>query len=531
MQMMMSNQNHTASNPRLGAAMSAKPDSSIITVFEHQRLTAHDFVPASDFTWLLAQEFALFTIKRRRGQWQLKVGHYIGIILLPSGMTLEILPKPIAEEQSSRTQQPRQHSDVIQTRQWVQRMLSDLTNASNNTNSKLPSAKNLGQLSDDLAPLPIPAPPLSEWLVTQFLQRLSGYQPTKHYQEQIHNQSSLQGKLLIKEQLRRNSTQPHKFVCETSQLSQDMLSNRLIRSALLLVESMVNSQLKYGQVSRADRANNKNGYDSHHIQAATLFSIALSPWRQIAALSHHERRKLELLYGQAKRQLNVQPLSQQQLQAAQRLLDLAYWLLRQSSADTGSALRPQTLPIQTTTQPRLCLLIDMNQAFEQWASQCIARMFNQIDPSYQPLYQPQKVWLSDNAGQACLSVRPDLLIYRPAAHNATADSARIHDRVYSHVIDIKWKHLSHSGAISASDAYQLTSYAQAYQAEHSWLVYPVIDDTRQPLALSQQVLFDNDAAAGDDDSDGPSHAKLWLMPFNVLTGMLNGWPPQGLDSE
>lgn len=53
----------------------------------------------------------------------------------------------------------------------------------------------------------------------------------------------------------------------------------------------------------------------------------------------------------------------------------------------------------------------------------------------------------------------------------------------------------------------------------------------QPLALSQQVLFDNDAAAGDDDSDGPSHAKLWLMPFNVLTGMLNGWPPQGLDSE
>lgn len=98
---------------------------------------------------------------------------------------------------------------------------------------------------------------MSEWLVTQFLQRLSGYQPTKHYQEQIHNQSSLQGKLLIKEQLRRNSTQPHKFVCETSQLSQDMLSNRLIRSALLLVESMVNSQLKYGQVSRADRANNK----------------------------------------------------------------------------------------------------------------------------------------------------------------------------------------------------------------------------------------------------------------------------------
>ncbi|WP_227671406.1 McrC family protein [Psychrobacter sp. 72-O-c] len=517
--------------------MSSVAEPTIITVFEHQRLTAHDFVQAFDFTWLLAQEFALFTIKRRRGQWQLKVGHYIGIILLPSGMTLEILPKSIAEEQSSRTRQSRQHSDVLQTRQWVQRMLSDLIDGNSN---KLPSAKNLGQLSDDLAPLSIPAPPLSEWLVTQFLQRLSGYQPTKHYQEQIHNQSALQGKLLIKEQLRRNSTQPHKFVCETSQLSQDMLSNRLIKSALLLVESMMNGQLKYGRASCTNRANNKNGYDSHHIKAATLFSLALSPWRQIAALSHHERRKLELLYGQAKRQLNVQPLSQQQLQAAQRLLDLAYWLLQQSSAATGSSLSPQTLPTQTTTQPRLCLLIDMNQAFEQWASQCIVAIFNQIDPSYRPLYQPQKVWLSDTDGQACLSIRPDLLIYRPAVHNTIADSARMHDRVYSHVVDIKWKHLSHSGAVSASDAYQLTSYAQAYQAKHSWLVYPVINDTRQPVALSQQVLFDNDANAnantntntdGDANSDVPTHAKLWLMPFNVLTGTLNGWPAQDISSE
>lgn len=519
--------------------MSAVPEPSIITVFEHQRLTAHDFVQAPDFTWLLAQEFALFSIKRQRGQWQLKVGHYIGVILLPSGMTLEILPKPVAEEHAGRTWQPRQHSDVLQTRQWVQGMLSDLTDGNN---GKLPSTKSLGQLSEDLAPLPIPAPPLSEWLITQFLQRLSGYQPTKHYQAHIRNQSSLQGKLLIKEQLRRNNIQPHKFVCETSQLSEDMLSNRLIKSALLLIEQMMNGQLQYGQASRTDRANNQDSYnkrDSHDIKAATLFSLALSPWRQIAALSHHERCKLELLYGQAKRQLNTQPLSQQQLQSAQRLLDLAYWLLRQSSADTGSGLSSQTLPIQAVAQPRLCLLIDMNQAFEQWASLRIATMFNQINPSYQPLYQPQRVWLSDTAGQACLSIRPDLLISQPAVHNDVADNTRvysgIHGCVYSHVIDIKWKHLSHSGAISASDAYQLSSYAQAYQANHGWLVYPVIGNARQPVALSQQVSFTtNDANAnatdgGDADSDGSSHAKLWLMPFNVLTGTLNGWPPQGLD--
>ena len=84
---------------------------NIITVFEHQRLTARDFLHTSDFHWLLTQEFAVFTIKRKQGQWQLKVGHYIGIVLLPSGMTLELLPKLHPSTQVY---------DVAQTRHWVQ---------------------------------------------------------------------------------------------------------------------------------------------------------------------------------------------------------------------------------------------------------------------------------------------------------------------------------------------------------------------------------------------------------------------------
>ncbi|MDN5561101.1 MAG: McrC family protein, partial [Psychrobacter sp.] len=80
-------------------------DVNTITVFEHQRLTAHDFLQVSDFHWLMAQEFAVFSIKRRQGQWQLKVGHYIGVILLPSGMTLEILPKLAAKTSSDQVAQ------------------------------------------------------------------------------------------------------------------------------------------------------------------------------------------------------------------------------------------------------------------------------------------------------------------------------------------------------------------------------------------------------------------------------------------
>ncbi|MGP5336568.1 McrC family protein [Psychrobacter maritimus] len=488
-------------------------DTHIITVFEHKRLTARDFVHVADFHWLMAQEYAVFSIKRQQGQWQLKVGHYIGIILLPSGMTLEILPKLMAK--TSRKYNPQQPYDsagssaINQTRQWVQSMLADLTNSSH-SQSKLPNTKNLGQFSNQLAALPLTALPLSDWLIAQFLQRLSHYQPTKHYQTQIHNQAALQGRLLIKEQLRHNSLQPHKFVCESSVLSQEMLSNRLIKSALVLL--------------------------------APLFSVSppsLQQWQQVAVLSRYELQRLKLLYQQAKRQLALQPLSRQQLQAAQQLLDLAYWLLQQSDAHTGNNIDPNPSVSLNPFQPRLCLLIDMNQAFEQWASQRIATMFHQTNLAYKPLFQTQSVWLNDAEGQACLSIRPDLLIYKAAADKGAylglgqlqnqddievseSESADDYNSGhYSHVIDMKWKHLAHAGAISANDAYQLTSYAQAYRAEQVWLVYPVQDDIRQPVELRQQAYNEStDCRKTPYRQSNP--ARLWLIPFNVITRKING---------
>jgi 5-methylcytosine-specific restriction enzyme subunit McrC len=494
-------------------------DTHIITVFEHQRLTARDFVHVADFHWLMAQEYAVFSIKRQQGQWQLKVGHYIGIILLPSGMTLEILPKLMAKTSSKHDQQQpydsAKSSAINQTRQWVQDMLADLTNNSQ-SKSKLPNTKNLGQFSNQLAALPLTALPLSDWLIAQFLQRLSHYRPTKHYQAQIHNQAALQGRLLIKEQLRHNSMQPHKFVCESSVLSQEMLSNRLIKSALVLLAPLF---------------------------LASMLLPSLQLWKQVevAVLSCYELQRLELLYQQAKRQLALQPLSRQQLQAAQQLLDLAYWLLQQSDAHTGNGIDPNPSAALNPSQPRLCLLIDMNQAFEQWASQRIATMFQQFNSAYKLLFQTQSVWLNDAEGQACLSIRPDLLIYKAAAdkgayfnlgqkknqddievsESESADDYSLGS--YSHVIDMKWKYLAHAGAISANDAYQLTSYAQAYHAEQVWLVYPVQDDIRQPVELRQQAYNKGESTDRSKTPDRQSNpARLWLIPFNVITGKING---------
>ncbi|WP_049750929.1 McrC family protein [Psychrobacter arcticus] len=482
------------------------PDSNltahIMTVFEHQRLIMHDFSYISDFQWLIAQELSVFSIKRKQGQWQLKVGHYIGVIVMPSGMILEILPKLIGNTASSPTQQscqpnkPLADTDIFQTRHWVQNMLSDLMNSDDD---KSPHSKNFGQFSSPLIALPVAALPLSDWLITQFLQRLAHHQPITHYQTQIHNQTALQGRLLIKEQLRHNSMQPHKFVCERSVLSKGMLANRIIKSALKLLAPLLS-------------------------QSNLL--LYLQPWQQVSVLHQYEIRQLASIYFQAKHELAIQPLQAQQLQAAQQLVDFAYWLLCQSHAETGHSIDSQNPFHKKLTPQRLCLLIDMNQAFEQWASQRIALFFQQLSDDYKPLFQTQRVWLNDAEGQACLSIRPDLLIYKQIHSSAentamydnyvsqAKDAREKHSRHYSHVIDIKWKHLAHASAISASDAYQLSSYAQAYQAEQVWLVYPVQDDQRQAVVLKQDTQ-------DTYNSENASYAQLWLIPFNVLTATIN----------
>ncbi|WP_298972205.1 hypothetical protein [uncultured Psychrobacter sp.] len=492
----------------------------VMSVHEHQRLTVHDFTHASDFNWLMAQELPVFSIKRQRGQWQLRVSHYIGVILLPSHITLEILPKTLAHTVGEKSKTSLLASDshfehahfdnIVQTRQWVEQMLSTLINANDD---QLPALKKFGQASANLTPLPVAGVPISQWLLEQFLQLLSRHQPSQHYQTTVENQASLQGKLRIKEQLRDNSHQPHKFVSEVSTLSTQMLSNRLIKSALQLVEPLL---------------------------TAPLLPKYWLAWRSIMALSPHEYQQLDSLYISAKQQLSQQPVGRQQRQASQQLLAFAYWLLKTQAATmpTGNIISSHQRgghqsDLGHSAPIRLCLLLNMNLAFEQWASLRIANHFAQRQDHYLPLYQAQHVWLKDHLGQAQLSMRPDLLIYRQASEQggASRSNERGATRYCSHVIDIKWKLLAKAGDISASDAYQLSSYAQAYQAEQVWLVYPVTDNDQRPIALHRQRDARFGPATNADNSTAnraqnstcstkPTEGTLWLMPFNVLTGQI-----------
>jgi 5-methylcytosine-specific restriction enzyme subunit McrC len=374
-----------------------------------------------------------------------------------------------------------------------------------------------------LTPLPVAGVPISQWLLEQFLQLLSRHQPSQHYQTTVENQASLQGKLRIKEQLRDNSHQPHKFVSEVSTLSTQMLSNRLIKSALQLVEPLL---------------------------TAPLLPKYWLAWRSIMALSPHEYQQLDSLYISAKQQLSQQPVGRQQRQASQQLLAFAYWLLKTQAATmpTGNIISSHQKSghqsdLSHSAPIRLCLLLNMNLAFEQWASLSIANYFAQRHDYYLPLYQAQHVWLKDHLGQAQLSMRPDLLIYRQALEQGGASRSNEKGATCycSHVIDIKWKLLAKAGDISASDAYQLSSYAQAYQAEQVWLVYPVTDGRSRPIALHRQrdarfgptTNADNSTANRAQNSTcstKPTEGTLWLMPFNVLTGQILEPVSSGEDS-
>ncbi len=444
----------------------------VMSVFEHQRLHAQDFKYAKDFAWLIAKELSVFGISRVQGRWQLKVGHHIGMIVLPSGMVLEILPKPIGD--TARHQMSA--AAVQQGRQWVSRMLSDLSQPKADVPKRI-QARHYQQFAKPLTPVNHSQPPLSAWLWQQFYRCLLQYRPAASYQNQQVNDSRLQGKLLLREQLQRNTHQPHKFACQISERSHDTLANRFIHSAL---------QLLYGLANRQERH--------------TLYAW----WHAIGTLNQQEYQQLTISYQRAQRQLLSKPLNAQMRHAARELLQLSYWLLKhqQPSTPKGNLFANKS---HATEPLRLCLLINMNHAFEQWVSGCIHKQLNAeidaVDTRYQVQYQPQTRWLQDMAGQTHLTVRPDVLVSKSFPPPV--------GRVYTHVIDVKWKHMPDAKALRAADAYQLMSYAQAYNAPQAWLIYPVIGDA-QPTALTHT-----------EQPASATAATLWLIPFDVTRATLS----------
>lgn len=549
---------------------------NVMSVFEHQRLTVSEFQFASDFDWLLEQGFVGFAIVRQQGQWQLSVRHYIGVIRLPSGVMLEILPKiaPSAQSNESRGGQHNtarqlqangqiENSRLIEgSRAWVQRMLTELTapegqyqghshpinsdgkyhesslanpgsdsNNSSQETTKSPSSlkhrqlQASGQFSEHLQPLTKSVPPLPEWLLSQFIALLAHYSPQQQYQPRQQDSASLQGKLLIKQQLQRNAHQPYRFVSEISHFVPDSLSNRFIKQAwqplfaLILSHSVTNVPDHQGSAA-ALRGDKSNGPYSPSTQALNWSMQARriqQQWQAVRLLTAGERSQLIDSYHQALKEVSTAPMSLQRRQTAIKLLKMAYWLLSstQSVSSAGVVLASDSSPyVQHNAQTlSVCLFINMNHAFEQWVSLKLGQYFTQLNQGFEVQYQPKRPWLIDDESDICLTMVPDIVVRQ--------------NHYPSHVIDIKWKAIASSADISANDAYQLVAYAQAFAVNQVWLVYPYYPNVtdypnvtgrsdsaaKMPKCLRPQL--DNKAAQG---------LTIWLIAFDIMTGKIQSLP-------
>lgn len=323
-----------------------------IITFEHSCLTAADFDDRQDFDWLIEQNFDVFRIERKQQQWQLKVRHYIGVIGLPSGGQVEILPK-LAQAQITHAH------EVTQTRQWVQQMLTAVWQA------LLP--KSLPNLANQrLINPPAPNPPpinhslsLSEWLQAYFWQGFAQYVPNQQYQQFEQNQPYLQGKLLVKEQLQHNFHQPHKFYHQTENFVMDTAGNRLVKTT---IERVIGS-----------------------MASSPLSSPLLPQWQAVGSVA---KDLYDILFSQALQELTALP----SLTAERNytFISFCYALLTlQQASSQGQFLTPTWL-------------VNMPFAFEKWVGRKIqqqfaAQNFELVEQKRQPLTMQQE-----------LTIKPDI---------------------------------------------------------------------------------------------------------------------------
>ena len=106
--------------------------------------------------------------------------------------------------------------------------------------------------------------------------------------------------------------------------------------------------------------------------------------------------------------------------------------------------------------PGFALLFPMNELFEEF----IGRSLRRALPGRVRLQDSGRHALADSDGAGLFALRPDAVIDAPAR---------------TIIVDTKWKHLNHREpnlGISSSDIYQMLTYARAYGAGRSILIYP-----------------------------------------------------------
>lgn len=492
------------------SAMSTYHNDGVISCFEHQRLSRQDFAHSIDFDYLIEQELPCFAIEVKRGKLSLVVSHYLAKIILPSGLTLEILPKisveTVAETHQSSSQRPtatystvKRKAEIAEARQWVAVMLEDI--------SKDNLGKELAAL--DLAAKPgfyppsyptIPSqlasasPALDKpWYegllatIRQALQQAAVILPNR-YQTQVHNQPKAQGKINLAAQLKNNWHRPHYLYTEQAVFETDQLLAQFLTTAWQQLQKL-----------SAQNVINESSFDQQ-MPSSLQGVMALPPqsWEGV----YQQLKSSTATWGSQ--------LSLVQAQVVTQAIEWGWWLLTQGSV---AETRHRTEDKSVDHLPVASLMINMNHAFERWvlgklqswASQQLANSRLIIQPNFDWLYSKPNFPKSGLKSEVVQKLVPDACIMTQEGN-------------ISHVLDIKYKSLSAATQVSGADWQQLYSYQQHLNCQNAWLVYPKTKTFTQRLDV-----FDNLNENRHSNQDGDVSGRITQMsviPFDPQQGLL-----------
>lgn len=258
------------------------------TVFEFGHLCADQSVSQADgYTYISKHDFQYLELRClsddssgfsqlmqprfRGGHRLLQVKNYVGVIFVPSGNHIEVLPK------TGKTQSASAES-YAQARKTLLRMLQALG-----------EFRHIPLESASLETLKLP---LLEIFITHFLQSVNHIVKRglrSDYVSQEENLLTKRGKLNVTKQIRHNAVQQQRFYCEFDEYLHDRPANRLIKSALMKVEGAIKSshnqklaqELQFHLDAVPASQNYKQDFDKLHLDRGMTYYKPALAWARL----------------------------------------------------------------------------------------------------------------------------------------------------------------------------------------------------------------------------------------------------------
>lgn len=219
---------------------------------------------SSGFSQLMQPRF-------KGGHRLLWVKNYVGVIFVPSGNHIEVLPKTGKTQTASETA-------YTKARKTLLRMLQALG-----------EFRHIPLESASLETLKLP---ILEIFITHFLQCVNHIVKRGlrcDYVIQEENLLTKRGKLNVTKQIRHNAVQQQRFYCEFDEYLHDRPANRLIKSALMKVEGAIKSshnqklaqELQFHLDAVPASQNYKQDFDKLHLDRGMTYYKPALAWARL----------------------------------------------------------------------------------------------------------------------------------------------------------------------------------------------------------------------------------------------------------